>query len=255
MNQTSKNRPLEGKVALLTGAVRRNGLAAAFALSGDGAAIVINTRQSVDEGKAAIAAIQKQGGKALLVKADITNEKQVTAMFDKAVDKFGGLDILVNNAAERTVIPFLETSYADWKRFAHTVIDGAFLCSRAALPHMIAAGWGSIVNVGSVGNYIGQAERAHLGAAKGGLAGMTRSMAREFAARHIQVNCVAPGVIGGQRSIAQGPPVAGDLLARIPVGRKGYCEEVGEAVRWLCQPSQSFITGMTIHVNGGEYMP
>ena len=255
MTDRTLERPLEGKVALLTGSVRRNGLAAARALSRDGAAVVINTLKSVDEGNAAAASINDTGGRALLIQADITDEDQVAAMVEKTVATFGGFDILVNNAAERTRIPLLETSYTDWKRFAHTVIDGAFLCSRAAIPHMLRAGWGSIINVGSVGNYIGQAERVHLGAAKGGLAGMTRGMAREFADRNIRVNCVAPGLIGGERSAAQGPPPVGSAVTRVPVGREGYCEEVGEAVRWLCQPSQGFITGMTIHVNGGEFMP
>jgi len=253
MSEAKSNRSLEGKVALLTGAVRRNGLAAAQALARDGASIVINTRKSVDEGKAAVESIKKLGGKAILVKADITNEKQVKAMFKKAVDTFGSLDILVNNAADRTAKPFLETSYADWQHYAYHVINGAFLCSREAIPHMLKAGWGSIVNIAGINMFVGSPERETLCVAKGGLVALTKSLAREFAAKNIRVNAVSPGRIGGLRSASSGP--RGTRPANIPVGREGYLEEVGETVRWLAQPHQNFITGMTIHINGGEYLP
>ena len=261
MNQTSPqrplaHRPLEGKVALLTGAVRRNGLAAAQALARDGAAIVINTRKSVDEGKAAVAAIETLGGKAILAKADLTNEKQVKAMFDKAVDTFGGIDILVNNAADRTRKPFLEHRYAEWQHYAYHVVNAAFLCSRQAIPHMLTSGWGSIVNIAGVNAFIGTPECEALCVAKGGLIALTKSLAREFAAKNIRVNAVAPGRIGGSGAQIFGAvPATGDLAPSIPVGRVGYVEEVAETVRWLCQPNQGFITGMTLHINGGEYMP
>ncbi len=253
-NRPQAHRPLEGKVALLTGAVRRNGLAAAKALALDGAAIVINTRKSVDEGKAAIASIEKLGGKAILVKADITNEKQVKAMFKKAVDTFGGLDILVNNAADRMGKPFLEHSYAEWQHYAYHVINGAFLCSREAIPHMLKAGWGSIVNIAGINTFVGTPERETLCVAKGGLVALTKSLAREFAAKNIRVNAVSPGRIGGLRSASSGP-TKDNRVSTVPVGREGYLEEVAETVRWLAQPQQNFITGMTIHINGGEYLP
>ena len=253
MSEPTSGRPLEGKVALLTGAVRRNGLLAALALAGDGAKVAINTLKSVEEGEKAVERIKKAGGDAILVQADITNEDQVKAMFKKTVDTFGGMDILVNNAADRTAIPFLETSYDQWRHYAYHVISGAFLCSQQAIPHMLKAGWGSIVNIAGINMYVGTPQRETLCVAKGGLVALTKSVAREFADKNIRVNAVSPGRIGGERSgDADRTP---KREASIPVGRSGYLEEVAETVRWLCQPSQGFITGQTIHVNGGEFMP
>lgn len=254
MSEATSGRTLEGKVALLTGAVRRNGLMAALALAGDGASIVINTLKSVEEGEKAIARIKAAGGNAILAQADITDEDQVKGMFKKAVDAFGSVDILVNNAADRTGMPFLETSYADWQHYAYHVISGAFLCSQQAIPLMQKAGWGSIVNIAGINMFVGSPERETLCVAKGGLVALTKSVAREFAGQNIRVNAVSPGRIGGERSPSAGQQGA-DRVAGIPVGRQGYLEEVAETVRWLCQPSQGFITGQTIHVNGGEYLP
>ena len=254
MSDASAKRPLDGKVALLTGAVRRNGRSAALALAKDGAAIVLNCRKSVEEGNNLVREIAAINGRAILIKADITDEAQVKNMVDHAVGEFGGLDILVNNAADRTNTPFLEMSFDEWKHYTRIVMDGAFLCSRAVLPHMIEAGWGSIVNMGGISAYVGAPGRAHISFAKAGLAGFTRTLAREFAPQGIQVNCISPGMIGGPRPASAGV-ISGHAADRIPVGREGHSEEIGETVRWLCQPSQSFITGQTIHVNGGEFMP
>ncbi|MGY8993894.1 MAG: SDR family NAD(P)-dependent oxidoreductase [Rhodospirillales bacterium] len=245
---------LEGKVALLTGAVRRNGLMSALALAGDGASIVINTLKSVEQGEKAVAKIKNAGGKAIFIQADITDEAQVKGMFKKAVDEFGSVDILVNNAADRVGMPFLETSYINWQHYAYHVISGAFLCSQQAIPLMQKAGWGSIVNIAGINMYVGTPERETLCVAKGGLVALTKSVAREFAEQNIRVNAVSPGRIGGERSASADPKDA-SRVAEVPVGRQGYLEEVAETVRWLCQPSQGFITGQTIHVNGGEYMP
>jgi 3-oxoacyl-[acyl-carrier protein] reductase len=262
MSEDFGPRPLNGKVALLTGAVRRNGLAAAHALSRDGAAIIINTRKSVEAGEAAIASIKERGGQAKLITADITDEAQVKTMFKTAIDTFGSLDILINNAADRTRKPFLDVTYAEWQHYAHNVTNAAFLCSREAIPHMLEAGWGSIVNIAGINAFIGTPECEALCVAKGGLIAFTKSLAREFAPRNIRVNAVAPGRIGGAGAQIFSVPVPKEQDAQlskpapgIPVGREGYLEEVAETVRWLCQPSQGFITGMTLHINGGEYLP
>ena len=254
MSEESGTRSLEGKVALLTGAVRRNGRAAALALARDGAAIVLNCRKSVEEGNSLVREIAAIGGSAILYKADITDESQVKEMFDHAVGEFGSIDILVNNAADRSNTPFLDMTFDEWKHYTRIVMDGAFLCSRAALPHMVKAGWGSIVNMGGISTYVGAPGRAHISFAKAGLAGFTRTLAKEFASQGIRVNCISPGMIGGPRPASAGV-VASHRADKIPVGREGYSEEIGEAIRWLCQPSQGFITGQTIHVNGGEYLP
>ncbi len=250
-----KVKQLEGKVALLTGAVRRNGRAMARALAKEGANIVINTRASEREAEAAVAEIKSLGVEAMAHLADITDEEAVARMFEAVVSRFGRLDILVNNAANRAQSPFLEIGYAQWHSIISIILDGAFLCSRAALPHMIAAGGGRIVNIGGVSAHTGAIERAHVATAKAGLLGLTKALAAEFAQKGVTVNCVVPGKIGGERpkSAGESPPLVG---GRGPlVGREGTFEEVAAIVLPLCLPNGAFVTGQTIHVNGGMYMP
>ena len=175
MNEPSSALPLEGKVALVTGSARRNGLAAAQALAGDGAAIVINTRKSIEAGEAAVASIAERGGQAILIAADLTDEAQVRAMFKTAVDTFGSLDILVNNAADRTRKPFLDVTYDEWQHYAYNVINASFLCSREAIPHMLKAGWGSIINIAGINAFVGTPECEALCVAKGGVIALTKS--------------------------------------------------------------------------------
>jgi 3-oxoacyl-[acyl-carrier protein] reductase len=191
---------LEGKVALVTGAVRRNGRAIAHALAREGADVVINTRRSRDEAEVVRAEIERIGRKSLVCVADITDENAVRGMFDGIAARFGRLDILVNNAADRGIVPFTEMTTAQWRHIVDIVLDGSFFCSRAAIPHMLKNGWGRIVNVSGVShhapNYLG---RVHVSTAKAGLEGFTRGLAAEFAKRSITVNCVCPGRIGGEQ--------------------------------------------------------
>lgn len=246
---------LEGKVALLTGAVRRNGRAMARALAKEGANIVINTRASEREAETAVAEIKTLGVEAMAHLADITDEDAVAKMFELVISRFGRLDILINNAANRAQSPFLDIGYTQWHSIISIILDGAFLCSRAALPHMIAAGGGRIVNIGGVSAHAGAIERAHVATAKAGLVGLTKALAVEFAQKGVTVNCVVPGKIGGERpkSAGESPPLVG---GRGPlVGREGTFEEVAAIVLTLCLPSCAFVTGQTIHVNGGMYMP
>ena len=249
------DKQLEGKVALLTGAVRRNGRAMAHALAREGARIVINARSSKEEAEAVAAEIEGLGGDALVHLADVTDEKAVENMVETVVSRFGRLDILVNNAANRAQSPYLDISYAQWHSIISIILDGAFLCSRAALPHLIASGGGRIVNIGGVSAHAGAINRAHVATAKAGLVGLTKALAAEFAQKGVTVNCVVPGKIGGERpeSAGESPPLVG---GRGPlVGREGTFEEVAAIVHALCLPSGAFVTGQTIHVNGGMYMP
>ena len=246
---------LHGKVALLTGSVRRNGRAMAQALAAEGASIVINARSSQREAQEVTAELETMGCAAMAYLADVTDETAVAGMVDATVERFGGLHILVNNAANRRQRPFLEIGYDEWRAILSVILDGAFLCSRAALPHMVEAGGGSIINIGGVAGHAGAVERAHVATAKAGLVGMTKALAVEFADKGITVNCVVPGRIGGERPASAGeapPPVGG----RGPlVGREGTFEEVAGMVLALCLPSGRFITGQAIHVSGGMYMP
>jgi 3-oxoacyl-[acyl-carrier protein] reductase len=247
-------RELEGKVALITGGVRRIGRATALALAARGAAIVINTRSSRAEAETVAAEIEAQGGQALVQIADVTDEAAVQAMVDATIARFGRLDILVNNAAERKRTPLTEISLAEWRHITGIVIDGAFLCARACLPPMVAAGGGTIINIGGASAHTGTRDRAHVCTAKAGLVGLTKAIAVEVADSGITANCVVPGKIGGTR--ADGGP-AGEVVGREGpiVGRQGTVIEVAAMITHLCLPAARYVTGQTLHVSGGMYLP
>jgi 3-oxoacyl-[acyl-carrier protein] reductase len=245
----------QGRVALVTGAVRRIGRAIALAVAGDGAAVVINTRSSQGEADAVAAEIAASGGQALVQLADVTDEAAVAAMVQAALERFGRLDILINNAADRQQAPLTEISLAAWRHITGIIIDGAFLCSRACLPPMIAGGGGTVVNIGGVSAHTGAHNRAHVITAKAALVGLTKAIAVEFADCGITANCVVPGKIGGARSRTSGASPAMGGGAGPIVGREGTPEEVAALVRQLCLPASRYITGQTIHVSGGMYLP
>ena len=247
------DRPLDGKVALITGAARRIGRATALALAGQGAAIVVNTRSARAEALAVAAEIEAQGGQALVQIADVTDEAAVHAMVDAALARFSRLDILVNNAADRKRTPLTAISLAEWHHITRIIVDGAFLCARACLPAMIAAGGGRVINVGGASAHAGARERAHVVTAKAALVGLTKAIAVEFADRGITANCVVPGKIGGSRPSGE----AGTIIdgAGPIVGRQGTAEEVAAMITHLCLPPARYITGQTIHVSGGMYLP
>jgi 3-oxoacyl-[acyl-carrier protein] reductase len=186
--------------------------------------------------------------------ADVTDEDAVRDMFDTVGARFGRLDILINNAADRQRVPFTEMTAAQWRHIVGIILDGAFFCSRAALPYMLRDGWGRIVNVGGVGHhmtsYVG---RAHTATAKAGLEGFTRSLAMEYATHNITVNCVSPGRVGGVRAATAGELPDAELVP--PVGRTGVPADIAAAVHFICLPGSSFITGQTLHVNGGQFLP
>jgi 3-oxoacyl-[acyl-carrier protein] reductase len=235
--------------------VRRIGRAIVLELADGGAAVVINARSSREEAESVAAEIEACGGQALVHLADVTDEAAVEAMVAATLERFGRLDILVNNAADRQQAPLTAISFADWRHITGIIIDGAFLCARACLPHMIAGGGGTIVNIGGVSAHVGAHNRAHVITAKAALVGLTKAIAVEFAERAITANCVVPGKIGGERSKTSGesPPMGGG--AGPLVGREGTPEEVAALVRQLCLPESRYITGQTLHVSGGMYLP
>lgn len=247
----SAHRALEGQVALITGSVRRIGKAMAMALAADGATVVIHALRSHDEAQATAQEIRTAGGKALVYLADLTNESQTKAMVANIVAETGRIDVLINNAAIRGEGHFLDMTFADWRNVTSNILDSAFLCAHAVLPHMVARGYGRIINIGGVSAHMATANRAHVVTAKTGLVGLTRALASEFASQGITVNCIVPGRIGGQRSQTSGHGIAGAP----PVGREGTPEDVSGIVHNICLPSSSYITGQTIHVSGGMFMP
>lgn len=252
--RVSADRPLAGKVALVTGGVRRIGRATALAFARAGADVVVNARSSREEAEATAREVETLGVRAMVHLADVTDEGAVAGMTDAVVERFGRLDILVNNAAIRREGPFTRMTLAEWREIIGVVLDGAFLCCRAAIPHMQRQGGGRIVNLGGVSAYTGAIERAHVAAAKMGLVGLTHALAVEFAPDGITVNCVAPGKIGGKRSATSGAGVALPHGGKPLVPCEGRPEDVAEVILTLCGPAGAFITGQTFHINGGLYL-
>ena len=193
-------KPLEGKVALLTGAVRRSGRDAALRLAQDGAKIVINAKSSKDLADGVAAEINEAGGTAMVHLADITDETAVEEMVESAVATYGGLDILVNNAANRGHNKIVDMPFEEWKEITSIILDGSFLCTRAAVKHMAPNKWGRVIFLGGIGAYLGYPERCHVSTGKMGVVGMMHCLANELAADGITVNVVAPGRIGGERA-------------------------------------------------------
>ena len=251
-----KDDELAGKVALITGGARNIGRAIGRSLAAGGAAVMVNANTSRDEAQETVGMIEKAGGKAAMHIADITDPKAVARLVDETVKRFGRLDILVNNAAVRIETPFAKIGLEEWHRVLAIVLDGAFLCSQAVLPHMIRAGGGAIVNIGGATGHKGVEGRLHVVTAKGGLAALTKGLAFDLAPHHITVNCVVPGLIRTVRGTGSAAELPEHRKTAVPpIGRRGEPEEVASMVRLLCGPESRFLTGQAIHVNGGTYMP
>jgi 3-oxoacyl-[acyl-carrier protein] reductase len=243
---------LAGKVALVTGAARNIGRAIARSLAAGGASVMVNARTSRAEAEKTAAMI---GANAAVHLADVTRPGEVQALVDATVKRFGRLDFLVNNAAVRYETAFADMKFEEWREVLAIVLDGAFLCSHAVLPHLAKAGGGTIVNIGGQTGHRGASERAHVIAAKAGLAGLTKALALDLAPHRITVNCVVPGTIEGVRGLPGAPERPAHRRAVPPIGRRGEPEEIAAMVRMLCGPEARYITGQAIHVNGGGYLP
>jgi 3-oxoacyl-[acyl-carrier protein] reductase len=247
--------PLAGKVALVTGAGRNIGRAIALALADGGAQVAVNVRASRAEGEAVVSDIAARGGEAVLVMADITRRAEVDAMIDTVAQRWGRLDILVNNAAVRHEQAFADMAYVAWRAAFDVCVDGAFHCTQAALPLMRRAGAGTVVNIGGMSAHTGADRRAHVAAAKAALGGFTRALAQEWAGFGITVNCIAPGLIDTTRdgASASAHPAHHARHSTI-LGRRGHPDEIASAVVWLASPGGRFVTGQTLHINGGAYL-
>ena len=246
--------PLAGKVALVTGGARNIGRAIACALASGGAAVMVNARTSRNDAETTAQMIRTAGGRAALHFADVTDEAAVRAMVEATIREFGRVDFLVNNAAIRAETPFAEIRLQDWQQILATVLDGAFLCTQACLPHLSRGGSGAIVNIGGLTGHTGARGRAHVVTAKAGLAGMTRALALDLAPHGITVNCVVPGTIETARGLPGAPERPAHRQALPPLGRRGTPEDIANAVRFLCGPGARYITGQALHISGGGYM-
>ena len=247
-------RELSGKVALVTGGARNIGRAISLALAAAGAVVGVNARASRAEADETLSSIKSAGGDGAVHLADVTDPRAVKAMVEAIVGRFGRLDILVNNAAVREETPFAELKLEDWRRVLSVILDGAFVCAQACLPYMKQSAGGSIVNIGGMTAYKGADARAHVVAAKAGLSGLTRALAVELAPHAITVNCVVPGTIETQRGLPGAPERPAHRQALPAIGRRGEPGEVAGAVRFLCGPGARYITGQSVHVNGGGFM-
>lgn len=243
---------LAGKVALVTGAGQNIGRAIALDLAEAGAAVAVNTRTSRQAADSVAREIQAAGGQAEVYMADVSDPTAVKAMVDGVIARFGRVDILVLNASVRREVPFVDMTFEAWREIMSISLDGAFHCIKSCLPSMLDSGGGNIITLGGDGAMNGLAGKVHGSAAKCGLAGMTRSLALELAPKGIRVNCVSPGSIDTSRA-AHRPPRK-SAQGRIPLGRHGEPREIAAMVRFLCGPRATFITGQTMHVNGGEKM-
>jgi 3-oxoacyl-[acyl-carrier protein] reductase len=247
------NNELSGKVAIVTGAGRNIGRAIALALAEGGASVVVNARGNRAEADAVAREVEALGVKALVHIGDVADAKAVQAMAAAALNRFGRIDILVNNAALRREKPFAEMDYAEWREILDVTLDGAFHCVKACLPALRKSKAAAIVNIGGLSAHTGAKDRAHVVTAKAGLVGLTRALAHDLASDGITVNCVVPGLIGTPRR-ADSPEPAHHLIHQTITGERGRPDDVAAAVRFLCGPGARYVNGQAIHTNGGAYL-
>jgi 3-oxoacyl-[acyl-carrier protein] reductase len=249
----SEHKELSGRVAVVTGAGRNIGRDIALKLAAAGAAVVVNARSNREEARAVAGEIEREGGRALACLADVADAEAVETMMAAAVERFGRIDILVNNAALRREQSLEQMSFGDWREILGVILDGAFFCIKAALPQLRASGAGAIVNIGGLSAHTGAKHRAHVVTAKAGLAGFTRALAHDLAADRVTVNCVAPGLIDTARGPGAPEPThhrRHDTLT----GNRGTPDDIAATVLFLCGPGARYITGQTLHVNGGAFL-
>jgi 3-oxoacyl-[acyl-carrier protein] reductase len=247
------DKPLSGKVALVTGAGQNIGRGIALALAQDGASIVVNGRANQAAVDETVQAVREAGGTAIGCIADVSDPDAVAEMIERVKANLGGVDILVSNAGLRRQTPFLEMSFTEWREILSVALDGAFILARAAAPLMIERGGGSIVALSGVSHRVGTLNRCHVSASKAGLEGLIRALSRELAPHGITCNCVAPGAVDTVRGAAAGAKPTNMSAQDIPVARVGTVDEIAAMVRHLVGPSGGYITGQTIHMNGGTF--
>ena len=244
----------EGKVALVTGASRGIGRAIALALAAEGADVAVNYAGSEAAAKEVAAEIEAMGRKAFVIQADIASTEASTAMVDAVVKEFGRVDVLVNNAGITRDGLLRRMKEEDWDAVITTNLKGVFNCTKAAIKYMMKQKSGNIVNISSIVGVMGNAGQANYCAAKAGVIGFTKATAKEVAARGIRVNAIAPGFIKTDMTSVLSEKVVEAMLAGIPLNRLGETEDIAKAVLFLASSDANYITGQTLHVDGGMVM-
>lgn len=245
---------LAKRVAVVTGASGALGRAIATTLSAHGAAVVVNYARNVQAAEELVSELVAKGGAALAVQADIATAQGAESLVKAAQEQFGGVDILVNNAGITRDMLLMRLKEEDWDAVLDTNLKGVFLCTKAVTRPMLKARYGRIINIGSVSGLVGVAGQANYSAAKAGMIGFTRAVARELGSRGITVNCVAPGAIDAGMLVELGAEQRQQYLKQIPLERFGTPEEVANTVAFLAGPGGDYITGQTLAVDGGLTM-
>jgi 3-oxoacyl-[acyl-carrier protein] reductase len=254
MEMAETQKELAGDVAIVTGAAHNIGRATCLALAEAGAAVCVNAMHSGADAEALAGEIAAAGGQAMHYVADITDPDAVKAMTDAVVARFGKLTILINNAGVRGNTPLDELTLDEWRRVTLPTVEGTMICAQAALPHLRKAGGGTIISLGGIASHSGVAGRTHVAAANTAIIGFMKSLAHEAGGDNIRVNTVVPGHIDTVRGAAAGARPKTDIKFLIQ-DRMGRPEEVAAMIRALCGLAGSYVTGQTIHVNGGAYLP
>ena len=241
-------------VAIVTGSGRGIGRSIAMELASAGAKVVVNYAGRSDKAEETVELIRQAGGESLAVQADVSQEADVKRLIQTTLDHYGKIDILVNNAGITRDTLLLRMKETEWDAVLDTNLKGVFLCTKAVSKGMLKQRSGVVVNISSVVGLSGNAGQANYAAAKAGVIGFSKSVAKEFASRGVRVNVVAPGYISTDMTETLPEGVRNEILSGIPLGRIGRPEDVAKVVRFLVSPEASYITGQTVCVDGGMEM-
>lgn len=244
----------QGKIAVVTGGSRGIGRAISVRLGSMGCFVWVNCVSRAEAAQETVDLIKEAGGQGQVVQFDVADFDQVQVAFKSIVAESGSIDILINNAGITRDGLVARMKEKDWNAVVDTNLKGVFSCAKAAVRPMMKNRWGRIVNISSIVGFSGNGGQVNYAAAKAGMVGLSKSLAREFASRKITVNCVAPGYIVTEMTEELDEAVKERMLAEIPLGALGEADDVAAAVAYLVSDHAGYVTGQTIHVNGGMYM-
>lgn len=245
---------LDGKTAIVTGASRGIGRAIALQLASEGANVVVNFSGSEQKASQVVEEIQNLGSQAIAVQANISDSDSVQQLMNATQEQFGSIDILVNNAGITRDNLLMRMKEDEWDDVINTNLKGVFLCTKAVTRQMMKQRAGRIINISSIVGVMGNAGQANYVAAKAGVIGLTKTTARELASRNILVNAIAPGFITTEMTETLPEDVKSAMLTQIPLAKLGKPEDIAKAVVFLASDDASYMTGQTLHIDGGMYM-